>query len=96
MDNYQERKARRMDRISQYAQRLGRYPATSPKGPITLEVRKALRSKGWTSHYEPTLTYWVLGYSEAGQLFYGKSFTPAAYGKAKRYLQEHQGALLPV
>lgn len=95
MESYQARKARRIDKASQTATRCGRVAVTTLKGEsITLEVRKAYRSRGYRTNYTAVLTYWVLSYDTAG-LFDGRSFTAREFEKARAYVQEHQHVKLP-
>ena len=87
---YNERKAHRIDKASQHAQRL---PVVF-YNDTRIEVRKANRSKGYQSDYEPVLTYWVLIYKD-GRLYTGFSCTPSSYRSQKADVLAKTGVILP-
>jgi len=69
--------------------------ATSLQGePIEIEVRRAMRSKGYQSNYEPVLTYWTIVSDNTGP-FQGKSWTANAYAKVRRELEHDYAVTLP-
>jgi len=88
---YSERKAHRIDKASQHATRL---PIRAYNG-TTIEVRKASRSRGYQTDYEPVLTYWVLLYKSEHHLFAGYSFTESSYLKHRADVLTKTGVELP-
>ena len=87
---WQERKARRFEKASQHAQVLARIPSN---GSI-IEIRRAMRSRGYSSGYKQVPQYWALEYKE-GKLTHGRSLTEGAYREAKAYAFKNKGIILP-
>jgi len=87
---WQERKARRMSKASQHAQLLGVINFNGSR----VEVRRAMRSKGYASHYKQVPTYWIIQYTD-GKLVSGRSLTEKAYQEGKEYAFKHNGIKLP-
>ena len=87
---YGERKARRVLKAAKYAEVIARIPSN---GSI-IELRRAMRSKGYRSNYEQVLQYWAIEYKD-GKPTYGRSLTENAYQEAKVYAKEHHNITLP-
>ena len=87
---WQERKARRMSKASQHAQLLGVINHNGSR----LEIRRAMRSRGYSSHYKQVPQYWCIEYKD-GQLVSGRSLTEKAYQEGKEYAFKHNGIKLP-
>ena len=87
---YSERKARRMARASQNAQLLGIINVNGSR----MEIRRAMRSRGASSHYKQVPCYWIIQYTD-GKLVCGRSLTEKAYQEGKEYALKHNGIRLP-
>lgn len=91
--DYGERKFRRFMRQAERVPVYERWHGTVDGNVFDIEVRRAYRSKGYRSEYEPVLCYWFFSRRD-GVPVWAKTATPAVFERITGELRER--GLTPV
>ena len=97
MDQWMEGNIRRLLRDSAAAQKLGTFQVeTKDGGHPSIEIRRAMRSRGYRTRYEPVPTYWLFVSAPEKGITSAYSYTKVSYLKHRQQVEKAVHVTLPV